>query len=167
MGTACLRTSSSTPSSCMACMPRVETARLIERPAEIASRRISGRRSKTSTSSPRFAKNVASSDPTGPAPTSVTFAPPPVVALSARMIAQYRGKSVDVNEFVIERCRCDTNDIGFAEITDHTHLLQMLENGPWLSLDAQRKLASSLCRVARGDDCAVAGRQAIEQVFQI
>src|ERR1700729_3972626 len=52
-------------------MPRVDTARLIERPALAGVRRMSGRRSKISTGNPRWARESPSSGPVSPAPTSV------------------------------------------------------------------------------------------------
>src|SRR5712692_8069406 len=68
IGIAWRSTSPSSPTWCSAYSPRVETARLIERPAPIRTRRMSGRRSNTRTSWPRRARNRARSDPTGPAP---------------------------------------------------------------------------------------------------
>src|SRR5580704_5339851 len=52
-------------------MPRVETARLMERPALARVRRMSGRRSKICTGNPRCAREIASRGPVRPAPTSV------------------------------------------------------------------------------------------------
>src|SRR5580704_3857000 len=52
-------------------MPRVETARLMERPALARVRRMSGRRSKICTGNPRCAREIASKGPVRPAPTSV------------------------------------------------------------------------------------------------
>src|ERR1700677_1720773 len=52
-------------------MPRVDTARLMERPALARVRRMSGRRSKICTGNPRCASESPSSGPVSPAPTSV------------------------------------------------------------------------------------------------
>src|SRR6202044_105218 len=52
-------------------MPRVDTARLMERPALARVRRMSGRRSKICTGNPRCAREIASKGPVSPAPTSV------------------------------------------------------------------------------------------------
>src|SRR5277367_4188475 len=52
-------------------MPRVDTARLMERPALERIRRMSERRSKIGTGNPRCAREIASNGPVSPAPTSV------------------------------------------------------------------------------------------------
>src|ERR1700685_1427637 len=52
-------------------MPRVDTARLMERPALARVRRMSGRRSKICTGNPRCARQSPRSGPVSPAPTSV------------------------------------------------------------------------------------------------
>src|SRR5580704_10983283 len=59
------------PASRSACIPRVDTARLMERPALARVRRMSGRRSKICTGNPRCAREIASRGPVRPAPTSV------------------------------------------------------------------------------------------------
>src|SRR5271163_4833191 len=52
-------------------IPRVDTARLMERPALERIRRMSGRRSKICTRNPRCAREIPSKGPVRPAPTSV------------------------------------------------------------------------------------------------
>ncbi len=56
-----------------AVIPRFESARLIDLPAEMFAFRISGRRSYTSTLYPFPAKYIAITGPDNPPPTMITF----------------------------------------------------------------------------------------------
>src|SRR5664280_886434 len=82
-------------------MPRVESARFIERPALTATFRISGRRSKISVTNPRAFSEIASSGPARPEPTRVML---DFVGIELLGLAQHSPRFPDFRkEFLVER----------------------------------------------------------------
>src|SRR5690606_12229973 len=144
-------TSGMTPASSKARMPRAAGPSLIERPAGIRVRRISGKRSYPSTRSPRGASKVASRLPASPAPMICTSAVVCVDVLMAR--SGCRAKTLqcvrerpDIDEAVVERDGCDTNDVGVAPVADVSQSTQALVNRASLVarfLQSQRQLTAA------------------------
>ncbi len=73
IGTTSFKIYSSSPTAFKASNPLSERAKLIDLPADIFSFLISGLRSKSSTSNPRFAINIANKEPESPPPTINIF----------------------------------------------------------------------------------------------
>src|SRR5207237_4002622 len=110
-----------------------ETARLIERPALIPTRRMSGRRSYTSTRWPRRARKRASSDPTGPAPTMVS------ASATSQLLAQQLREALRVGEPAVERRRRDAQDVRGPRVADRPPRAQALHQPRRIVGNAQRE----------------------------
>src|SRR5439155_26048902 len=136
IGVARFRTSRSRPTSFSACKPRVEIAKLIERPAAMLSRRMSPRRSYSVTRWPRRARKIESSEPTSPAPMTAAS------GLSGRILLQHARTVPHVRESVIERSRGHSHDVGLAEIADYAAGRQ-LRDQPLRAADSKRKLRTA------------------------
>src|SRR5438105_7688188 len=111
-------TSSSRPTWCKAKRPRVETARLIDRPPADPALRKSGRRSYISMVRPRRARVSARSEPTGPAPMMLT---------SAMQLPKERAEPLHVLEGVVERRGREAHDVGRPQIANRAARPQCLD----------------------------------------
>src|SRR5215469_14114366 len=145
MGMAWASASCSSPTWASAWRPRTLMARLMLRPAEICSRRRSGRRSNTSTAFPRRARKTARSEPTSPAP-AIT-----VRSLPLDMAPEDLGEAHHVREPGVERRRRRAHDVRLAVVADHPGLGEAPHEPAGVVADAKRQLRAALCGVGGGD----------------
>src|SRR5262249_25861391 len=143
IGIAWRRISWSSPTWCKAWSPRVETARLIERPAPIGTRRLSGRQSNTRTSWPRRARNSDKSDPTGPAPTTVTGSGTP------QLLAEEPRHALHVGEARVERGSGDAQQVGGPRVRGGSAGPQGRDERGRASFDAQAQHRPAPGRIPR------------------
>src|SRR5258706_2074273 len=156
IGIACRRTSSSRPTWWSAYSPRVETARLIDRPAPISTRRMSGRRSKTRISWPRRARNSARSDPTGPAPMTASGSGTP------QLFAQERREALDVGEARIQRRGGDAQHVRRAGVADGAARAQGCQKARRVAPHPQGEHGSAPLGVGRREHFGRAGQEPFE-----
>src|SRR5712692_2401774 len=156
IGIAWRSTSPSSPTWCSAYSPRVETARLIERPAPIRTRRMSGRRSNTRTSWPRRARNRARSDPTGPAPITVSGSATP------QLLAEQLGHALHVGEARVERRRGEAQHVGRARVAGDAAGAQGREERGRIAGYAQAQHGPAPGRVPRREHVSHAAKQPFE-----
>src|SRR5688572_28884397 len=140
MGMAWRSASSSSPTCRRAWSPRVEMARLMERAAPISSRSMSGRRSRTYTWKPRRARYIERSEPTRPAPTTVTRC---VWSISC-MLFEHPREAVDVEETHVKRSRSGADDVRRTEVADEALRRELVEQLPGLLAEAQREVGTPL-----------------------
>src|SRR5712692_4459165 len=137
IGTALWNTSASRPTSCSACSPRVETARLIDLPPAKPTSRKSERRSYISMENPRRARVSASNEPTGPAP---------MMLRSATQLLDARAQRVHVGERIVKRRGRDADDVGRAQIADRAARVEARNQLARMIWNAHREHRSALRR---------------------
>src|SRR5690606_17930490 len=79
-------------------------------------------------------------------------------------------KAQDVRVGVVERGGRDADDVGFAPVADDALAYEVLEQGATAVAaadDAQRKLAATLGRVARGDHLQGVAQARVDQGFEV
>src|SRR5512142_3585114 len=144
-------------------MPRLASARLMERPEDARTFRGSGRRSWIVTRWPRRARRTARSVPARPAPTSVISSVSRGVLgelLNARSTdrgPQDPDEALHFLEPVVERHRGDPDHVRIAPVARHAGRLDPFERRPAgdrAGLHAERKLAAAPTRLGRREDLA-------------
>src|SRR6476659_1441246 len=171
------RTLSITPTSSSAAMPRLASARLMERPAAVAVDCFLGsrRRSRRVTRYPRRARKIASSDPARPAPTSVIsgVSRGDLTACASAHSSQGAPKNldeaVDLLVTVVEGDGSHPDHVGLAPVAGDAGCFEFFENGSSRSgrLHLQRELTSPPTRISRGEDLDRIARFPRKQPFEV
>src|SRR4051812_1046668 len=105
---------------------------------------------------------MASSEPTSPAPTSVTCSS----ALPGEAIERPH-EAVDVLVRRVKRRRRGADHVRLAEVADDAGLLQPLDPCARILVEAERELRAALLGVSRRREGHEAWRQSIEQELEV
>ena len=151
IGMAIVSKTSRCPTRPSASRPRLDNARLIERPPMNPRRRGSDLRSKTETRWPSSASRLARRLPASPAP-PITTCSGSLMIQASRIDAHQHGESPAVMEAVAHRSRGDPDHVRWSKVGDDATVLDGGERLGRVAFDDYRQLATVLVVDLRGDD---------------